>query len=337
MSVTIKEVAERAQVSIASVSYVINNGPRNVSARTREKVEKAIKETGYSPNVVARSLKTSKTHNIGLLVSDLQDLFFSELISGVQSEAISQNYNVFLCSSENDPELELHYIRQLEEQKVNGVIIAGSRLDRQTLNDIAKKMKAVILSPYRINNAVQFFLDDYSGGRMAGELLYSLGHRNIKFIDGSWIKETSHRLEGLSDFLKEKGVDVSDISGCKVQQLTFESGESAVEKTLKDHPETTALFCYNDEIAAGAIAACRKLGYGVPSDISIIGFDDTKIARLTNPTLTTIDSNAREIGMRMTMILISMLNDRITHPEFIKLPLKLAIRESTGKIKVSNK
>lgn len=333
MAVTIRDVAKRAQVSIASVSYVINNGPRNVSEKTRLKVERAIRETGYSPNVVARSLKTAKTYNLGLLVTDLQDLFFSDLIGGVQFEALKHNYNVFLCSSENDPELELHYIRQLEEQKVNGVIIAGSRLNQETLNSIAEKMKAVILSPYRIKNAVQFYLDDYSGGWMAGELLYSLGHRKIKFIDGSWIKGTSHRLEGLSDFITAKGLNAESLSGKKVMELTFEKGMEAASATLAEHPDTTALFCYNDEIAAGAVKACRALGYDVPGDISVIGFDNTKISEMTYPAMTTIDSNAREIGIRMTKTLISMLESRITAPEFIKLPLHLVIRESTGIVK----
>ncbi len=333
MAVTIKDVAEKAHVSIASVSYVINNGPRNVSTKTREKVEKAIKEIGYSPNIVARTLKTSKTYNIGLLVTDLQDLFFSDLISGVQFEALNKNYNVFLCSSENDPDLEMHYIKQLEEQKVNGVIIAGSRLDQETLNSIAGKMNAVILSPYRIKNAIQFYIDDYSGGWMVGELLFSLGHRKIKFIDGSWIKGISHRLEGLSGFLSEKGIDTHELSGDKVFELTFENGMKAAEATMRKYPDTTALFCYNDVIAAGAIKACRNMGYEVPKDVSVVGFDNTKISEMVYPSLTSIDSNAREIGVLMAKMLISMLEDGVTGPDFIKLPLQIIPRESTGIVK----
>lgn len=333
MAVTIRDVARKAQVSIASVSYVINNGPRNVSKETREKVEKAIKETGYSPNSVARSLKTSRTYNIGLLVTDLQDLFFTDLIGGVQYEALQHNYNVFLCSSENDPERELHYVRQLEAQNVNGVLIAGSRLDKETLNGIASKMKAVILSPHKINNATQFYLDDYEGGRLAGELFYSLGHRNIKFIDGSWMNGISHRLDGLADFMRNKGLDTSSLANINVTDLTFENGFKATERTLKSFPDTTAIFCYNDEIAAGAISACRHLGYSVPHDISIIGFDNTKISRMTSPSLTTIDSNAREIGINMTRALISMLEGNLREPRFIKLPLRLINRESTDSVR----
>ena len=169
MAVTIKDVAERAKVSTASVSYMINNGPRNVSEKTRAIIEKAIRETGYSPNAVARSLKTTRTYNLGLLITDIKDPFFLDLILGVQAEAIAHNYNVFLCSSQNDIELERHYIEQLRQQNVDGLIVAGSHLDQETLHTIATTTKTFILSPHKIQNAVQFFIDDYEGGRMVGE------------------------------------------------------------------------------------------------------------------------------------------------------------------------
>lgn len=331
MAVTIKEVARRANVSIASVSYVINNGPRNVSAKTREKIEKAILETGYSPNAVARSLKTTKTYNLGLLITDIKDPFFLDLILGVQAEAISHKYNVFLCCSQNDRALELHYIEQLRQQNVDGLIIAGSHLDHETLRKIAETTKTVILSPLKIENAVQFFIDDYEGGKIVGEYLLSKGHRNIRYIEGSWMASDSHRLDGLRSVLESDGVDTSTIIGSVSNGVSYEAGYSATVETLKKYPNTTALFCYNDMIASGAIYACRELGYRVPEDISIVGFDDTEVSKRTFPTLTTVNSNPSMIGTQMTRIMISVLENKITEPELIKLPLKLVERNSSSK------
>jgi LacI family transcriptional regulator len=330
MAVTIKEVAQRANVSIASVSYVINNGPRNVSSKTREKIEKAILETGYSPNAIARSLKTTKTYNLGLLITDIKDPFFLDLILGVQAEAISHNYNVFLCCSQNDTVLELHYIEQLRQQNVDGLIIAGSHLDHETLRKIAETTKTVILSPLKIENAVQFFIDDYEGGKIVGEYLLSKGHRNIRYIEGSWMASDSHRLDGLCSVLQSAGVDTSTIIGSVSNGVSYEAGYSATIETLKKYPDTTAIFCYNDLIASGAINACRELEYRIPEDISIVGFDDTEVSRRTFPTLTTVNSSPGTIGTQMTKIMISVLEKEITEPELIKLPLKLVERNSSS-------
>lgn len=330
MAVTIKEVAEKANVSIASVSYVINNGPRNVSKRTREKVEKAILETGYSPNAIARSLKTTKTYNLGLLITDIKDPFFLDLILGVQGEAIAHNYNVFLCCSQNDTDLELHYINQLRQQNVDGLIIAGSHLDQDTLREIARTTKTVILSPFKIENAIQFYIDDFEGGKLVGEYLIKKGHRNIHYIEASWMVNDSHRLDGLLSVLKANGIDTMDAIGAVSDSVTYEAGYKATTETLGKYPNTTALFCYNDLIATGALSACRDLGYKVPQDISIIGFDDTEVAKRSFPSLTTVNSNPEEIGTLMTRTMISVLENKKTEPEFIKLPVRLIERSSSA-------
>ncbi|NLO60157.1 MAG: LacI family transcriptional regulator [Spirochaetales bacterium] len=332
MAVTIKDVAERAKVSTASVSYMINNGPRNVSEKTRAKIEKAIRETGYSPNAVARSLKTTRTYNLGLLITDIKDPFFLDLILGVQAEAIAHNYNVFLCSSQNDIELERHYIEQLRQQNVDGLIVAGSHLDQETLHTIATTTKTIILSPHKIQNAVQFFIDDYEGGRMVGEYLLMKGHRKIRYIEGSWMASDSHRLDGLCSVLEDASVNTSNIVGAIANNVSYEAGFSATLEALGKYPDTTALFCYNDTIASGAINACRELGYRVPQDISIIGFDDTEVAKSIFPALTTVNTNSGEIGTQMTRVLISILSNKMLGPELIKLPLKLIERDSTSMV-----
>lgn len=328
MAVTIKEVAERANVSIASVSYVINNGPRNVSKETRERVEKAILETGYSPNALARSLKTTKTFNIALLISDITDPFFMDLIRGVQKGTVTNGFNLFLCSSQNDIALEKHYIDQLKQQNVDGIIIAGSHLDSESLTQIAHQIKTVILSPNKIPNAFQFYLDDFEGGRLVGDYLLSKGHRKIKYIEGSWLSNDSHRLEGLKASLSESRIDTSELVGAE-SEVSYEGGFCAAKKILKQYPDTTAIFCYNDLIASGAINACRELGYDVPKDISIIGFDDTYLSKQTYPSLSTVNSNPFEIGVQMTELMISVINGTVTVPDLRKLPLSFVERGSS--------
>lgn len=330
MPVTIKEVAEKANVSIASVSYVINNGPRKVSNPMRERIEKAIVETGYSPNAIARSLKTTKTYNLGLLITDIKDPFFLDLILGVQSEAIAHNYNVFLCCSQNDTDLELHYINQLRQQNVDGLIIAGSHLDQKTLREIAQTTKTVILSPLKIEKSIQFFLDDFEGGRLVGDYFIKKGHKKIHYIEASWMANDSHRLDGFLSALKDNGIDTENVVGAVSDCVSYEAGYRAASETLAKYPDTTALFCYNDLIASGALSACRDLGYKIPLDISIVGFDDTEVAKRSFPPLTTVNSNPGEIGTLMTRTMISVLENKKTEPEFIKLPVRLVERSSSA-------
>lgn len=142
----------------------------------------------------------------------------------------------------------------------------------------------------------------------------------------------SHRLDGLCSVLEDASVNTSNIVGAIANNVSYEAGFSATLEALGKYPDTTALFCYNDTIASGAINACRELGYRVPQDISIIGFDDTEVAKSIFPALTTVNTNSGEIGTQMTRVLISILSNKMLGPELIKLPLKLIERDSTSMV-----
>ncbi|MDY4609405.1 MAG: LacI family DNA-binding transcriptional regulator [Sphaerochaetaceae bacterium] len=329
MKPTVKDIAKLAGVSIATVSYVINNGPKPVSVEARGKVLDAIAKTGYQPNALARSLKTERTQTIGLLIPDIADPFFTGFITGVEQVAREWNYNVFLCNTGRNPSQELHYIDLLAQRHVDGLVMAGSMLDASALKLVAANHNAVILSPYSIPDALLYTLDDFDGGYQVGNYLVSKGHVAIRYIEGTWAHEIPHRYAGLQAALKEHGLPTDELLGATMNEVSYEEGIRATVQTLHDFPKTTALSCYNDMVALGAVEACRRLGLRVPEDISVIGFDDIPEASRSRPSLTTVRSNSHEIGIAMTRSLIALLGNKEACSKVVPIPVELIVRESS--------
>lgn len=334
MKPTVKDIAKLAGVSIATVSYVINNGPKPVSVEARKKVLDAIVQTGYQPNALARSLKTERTQTIGLIIPDISDPFFTGFITGVEQIAREWNYNVFLCNTGRNPDQELHYIDLLTQRHVDGLVMAGSMLDGTVLKQVAARHNAVILSPYSIPDALLYTLDDFDGGHQVGEYLIETGHVEIRYIEGTWAHEIPHRYAGLCEALKEHGISTDCLLGSTMNEVSYEEGIRATIQTLRDFPRTTALFCYNDIVALGAVEACRQLGLRVPDDVSVIGFDDIPEASRARPALTTVRSNSHKIGFEMTRALIALLRNKEIRSKVVPIPVELIVRESSRPIAV---
>lgn len=328
MKVTAKDVAKAANVSVATVSYVINNGPRPVTEETRQKVLDVIDELGYRPNRLARSLTTGKTNALGIIIPDIRDPFFPDLISGAENVARDRGYSVFLCNANSDPKQEMFLIDLLTERQVDGLMIAGSRADQDELKTVIGNHNAVILTHSDIPGTGLFAIDSFDGGRQIGEYLINLGHRNIRFMEGNWSKSSSIRYEGLIQTMKAAGLPTDKVMASSVSEVSVENGRLATLELLEKDPDMTALVCFSDVLAFGVLQACHEAGKRVPEDLSIVGFNDLDEASRSNPPLTTVRVDRYELGYSMMKTLIDITEKKVHLKEHIHAPVQLITRAS---------
>jgi len=327
MRVTLKDVAKVAGVSIKTVSRVVNN-QGEISEATKQRVLDAINQLGYKPNQLARSLITGKTQTIGIIIPDISDPFFPELILGAENVAREQGYNVFLCNANREPDLELKYVELLNQRRVDGLIIAGSRLNTAGLEIAAKVQPSVIMSPYDIPGALLCMIDGFGGGKKLGEYLISLGHRKIGYIEGNWESKNDQRYLGLVSAMQSVGLPTDKVLVETVNPLHFDNGYQIGNQILSNHPEITALVCYNDMVALGVMQGCRAANLRIPEDISITGFDDIPEASRTSPSLTTIRIDRSHLGEQMMARLLDTLEKKEFPTERIVWTGELVIRQS---------
>ncbi len=330
--ITMSDVAHKAKVSLMTVSRVINN-KGDVSSETRQRVLKVIDSLGYRPSAIARSLATKETSTIGLVVPDVSNPFFAEVTQGVERLAYSRGYHVFLCNTEEDPQRELAVIQSLEEKRVDGLILCSSRLEEERLIDILANLPAVVLINRRLHQTAEdtfdsVTLDDERGGWLAAHHLIQSGHRHIGFLAGPPASYSgAGRRKGFLATVQEAGISLEDgwVSPC---QPSVEGGHEATRHLLTTYPQLTALFCYNDLVAVGALQACNELQRRVPDDLAIMGHDDIPVAALVSPALTTCRVPRYELGARAVNALLERLRDCPGDCSQIVLEPELVIRES---------
>lgn len=333
---TMKDVASQANVSVSTVSYVLN-GTGPVSADRRARVLNAVRELNYIPNESARSLKRRSASTIGLAIPDLSNPFFSELARGVERAAAERDVLVVLCSSENSEEAESTNARLLRSRRVDGVIYLtgfdespNSLLELQTLGP-------VILVDERIPGAElpAIVADGRRGARDVATHVVQLGHRRFACIAGPealWTAE--QRLSGYREALAMGGID-PDGMRVAVGDYRMDSGYELARELL-DVPvaeRPTALLCANDMMAIGALEYCRGNGIRVPGDVSIVGFDDVPMAALLTPRLTTVRQPAHEMGIRAAEVLIDRIrstNDAADNDLPAPFPVEIKVRESAA-------
>ncbi|MFQ6058415.1 MAG: LacI family DNA-binding transcriptional regulator [Anaerolineae bacterium] len=335
MPVTRDDVARRAGVSAATVSYVINDGPRPVSPETRAKVLRAIEELGYRPSAVARSLRLQRTSTIGLLVPDTSNSYFAELAQGIEQVAFSNGYTVILCHTCYDPQKELEYVDVLYSKRVDGVIFipATSSLDPiQQLMD--RKVPVVVVdrlvSGTRTRSVV---VDNFRGGYEATAHLINLGHKRIGcIIRPIYLAHSMDRVRGYKAALRDHGLPVDE--SCIVKGgFRYADGDRAMQALLALDPPPTAVFAYNDIMAIGAMRAIHTAGLRVPQDVSVVGFDDIDEASYTNPPLTTVAQPKLEMGRKGAELLIEMMQNADSPSDAtLTLDVHLVVRQSTGPV-----
>lgn len=305
--ITIADVAREVGVSMMTVSRVIN-GRDDVSAVTRQRVLDAVERLGYRPSSIARGLATRHTGTLGLVVPDIANPFFAEVARGVEAVAYAQGYNVFLCNTDEDPVRELDVLGSLEEKRVDGVVLCSSRLSNEHLQMAVDAYSAVVLVNRRAGKYVStVVVDDVLGGRLATGHLLRRGHRAIGFLSGPPGSHSGQgRLEGYADEMASSHLPRASgwIEPCGP---TAEQGRIAALRLLRRCGELTALICYNDLVAVGALHACRELGRRVPDGVAIVGFDDIPVAALVTPALTTCRVSRHELGARAVDLLLERI------------------------------
>jgi len=331
--VTRNDVATAAGVSPATVSYVINNGPRPVAPETHQKVLDVIQSLGYRPNEVARSLRLRRTSTLGLILPDTLNPYFSEVVRGVEQYAFDYGYTVILCHSDYSVEREIQYVNVMQAERAAGVIWFPATADPKPALMLADYGIPMVVLDRTVSgiDCPSVLADNYKGGCLATQYLIDLGHRNIGCIARPFeLQHSQERVRGFEETLDKNGLLV-DPTRIVRGGFRLEDGRTAAIQLMDQHPTITAIFAYNDFMAIGALRAAYERSLRVPQDISIVGFDDIPQAKFTNPALTTVQQPKLEMGKKGAELLLNLINGKPTLKEGLKpLAVQLVIRESAG-------
>jgi len=331
---TIYDIASEANVSISTVSRVLNNSAV-VSEKKKAKIEEAIQKLNYVPNVIARSLANKLSHTIGLIVSDLSNPFFTDVIDGIEHVISKEEYFAFNCDTRYDLAREKKYIGRMLQKRVDGIITFSTNDDAYELIKDAKQLVPVVSvqSQFRDTDSVNTY--DAKGAYMAVEHLIKLGHKKIAFIVFDYDNLTiESRTNGFMLAHEKYGLPLNKKYIFKTK-FGADAGSNVTNEILDNHPEITAIFAYNDKLAVASYTAIQARGLNIPDDMSIVGYDDTVSASIVNPKLTTVSQPRYEMGVKAAELLMKRIRekDEKAEPELILLKEKLVVRESTRALK----
>jgi LacI family transcriptional regulator, repressor for deo operon, udp, cdd, tsx, nupC, and nupG len=325
-----EDVAKLANVSTATVSRVLSNNI-NVSKKTREKVLKVIEQLEYKPNRHASNFRKQTTGSIAIILPDISNHFFSEIVKGVKDEVMKKGYQVLLCDTSNSVEQELEYVELVKEGFVDGVILATVKLPKETVCRLSQEIPLVLACEYieGYEEIPTVSIDNVSAAREATDYLIKLGHNQIGFITGSLENVLNRdRIKGYRQALLLNDLPVQDVL-IQEGDFSLKSGYDMTMKLLANKEKPTAIFTANDEMAVGALKACKNKGLEVPDDISIMGFDDISLTTLVEPELTSVSQPKYELGSVAMKMLFDIIEKKELKQKQIVLPHKLVIRNST--------
>ena len=297
MSVTIEDVAEEADVSITTVSAVIND-TRYVSPELTERVNEAIEELNYYPDQMGRGLRKGKSNAVGLLVSDITNPFFPRVARGMEDCARENHYNVILCNTDEDPVEEKHYIELLRSQRVDGAVVAPTAKGKENIEPLLEKSIPVVLIDRSLGDGglPAVVSDNYSGAYSATEYLVSKGHRDIGFVGGiEGIQSTDRRYEGYRDALRDNKIDLKK-SRIVMGNSQIKDSYRATKEVLESGEDITAIFAANNLILIGVLQYLRDNSISYPGEISVVCFDDPEWGSAVNPSITAVSQKPYEIG-----------------------------------------
>ncbi|WP_141432109.1 LacI family DNA-binding transcriptional regulator [Bacillus sp. 03113] len=338
MNITIKDVAKRANVSIATVSRVLN-GSKPVSLKVKERVLEAIEEMGFNPNPVARSLIMKTSSLIGVLIPDIKNSFFANFVSGVEEECFKANYTTLLCNTNGNLDTELHYLNLLREKYIDGVIILTSSPNKkQRQVDFFEKHSIPVVYAAHVDKENDHIscinIDDFQAFYDGTKFLIDSGHRLIAMFSGplSYFDSGYMRYKGYRQALADHGIDYQEkwfFEG----EYDIQSGYKRGKELLKQKDKPTAICCVSDMVAIGAIRAAEELGLKVPEDISILGFDDIPIAEAYRPSLTTVRQPIVELGIQSAQMLLQQMQEKDQYVKEVRvLSHEIIVRESCLKL-----
>jgi DNA-binding LacI/PurR family transcriptional regulator len=336
MAVSIKDIARVADVSYSTVSRALNDSPR-VQAQTKARIQRIAAEMGYLPSAVARSLVTRRTNTLGIVVTTITDLFFAEVIHAIEETALKYSYSVILTNSGGYLARELAALRSLRERRVDGIILISGCTDDTFCREEGVDTPIVIINnAHREHIGYSVEVDNAAGSREAVRHLLRLGHSRIAHISGparEW--DAVERLRGYEEALLAGGLAV-DRELIVPGDNYPEGGIASMQHLLALPVRPTAVFCYNDATAIGAMRAARMAGLRIPQDVSIVGFDDIDLAPYLEPPLTTVAQPKHQMGETAVEMILTLLSgtqqpdqaDRAQVTDCV-LPSQLIVREST--------
>lgn len=324
---TVKEIAAIANVSVATVSRALQR-PEVVSEETRRRIHEVVKRLGYTPNAMARNLRTARTRLVVALLPDIANPFFSEVIRGIEQVAYENGYSVLLGETQSSLVREQSYADMVAARQADGIITMFHRVPPIPVEG---RLPVVNACEYVKDSSISsVYVDNVAAASAAVDYLVTLGHRDIAFVAGPATSPICvDREQGYRLALQRADIPANPAL-LAVGDFSIEAGERAVELLLSQGQSFSAVFCSNDEMAIGAMRALLSRGLRIPEDVSVVGFDDIRFSRYTSPALTTVSQPKTALGREAMTMLIEILNDPEVPPRKRVLSAELVVRGSTG-------
>ncbi|MET3696964.1 LacI family transcriptional regulator [Bacillus oleivorans] len=320
---TIRDVAKQAEVSVATVSRVINKRGY-VHEETLKKVEQAIKELNYKPNDVARSLFKKTSNSIGFIIPDITNPFFPQLVRAVESTMIESGYTVILFNSDEVLDHELKLIELMESKYMDGLLVVSNTITKDHLENLT--MPVVAIDRVLDKGIPTVYVDNYKGARQAVQFLIKKGCQKIAYLHGpEKIFTAKERLRGYQDEMEKNGLPTFIYPG----NYELKASMMSTIRLLAEHPDVDGIFAGNDVMAVGAIKAASKMGYTIPKELKIIGFDGIDLATAITPELTTMHQPILEIGKKGSELLLQLIAGQSPEKKHYVYDAELVERNST--------
>ena len=335
-NMNINDIARLANVSKGTVSRVINSNPKGVSPETRRRIQQIIEETGYIPNRMAGSITVACTKTIGLIIPDIQNMFFPQMVRGVEDCAGEHGCSLFLCNSDSDIHKEQMYLRAFLEKRVDGILIntCGDMTDRNLHRSVCRSEIPIVLLDRKSNDFPHYpgvYIDNRKAAYMGVSYLLEKGCRNILFFGGpDGVFTSFERLCGYKRALGGAGVAFRE-DYVFFGTYTTDSGYARIREAMARCPEADAVFACSDTIAVGVLRGLRELGISVPDQVSVMGFDNITMSADMSPPLSTVAQPIYDIGYRAAMKLFACIAKEENCGRSEYMDSTLIIRESTRK------
>ncbi|WP_187373156.1 catabolite control protein A [Bacillus rubiinfantis] len=330
-NITIYDVAREANVSMATVSRVVNGNP-NVKPVTRKKVLEVIERLGYVPNAVARGLASKKTTTVGVIIPDISNIFFAELARGIEDIATMYKYNIILSNSDQNKDKELHLFHTMLGKQVDGIVFMSGHITEDHVTEFEKSQLPIVLAgSIEPTETIPSVNIDYEQAAFDSvKEFIERGHRHIAFVNGPLYEPdiTVKKLNGYKRALAEGNIPFNEdfiIEG----DYTYDSGLEAIEKMLELPEKPTAVFVGADEMALGVVHGAQDKGFQIPEDLEVITSDNTRLSLMVRPQLTTVVQPLYDIGAVAMRLLTKLMNKEKVEEQIVVLPHRIEHRQST--------
>ncbi len=331
MNITIYDVAREANVSMATVSRVVNGNP-NVKPATRKKVSEVIERLGYRPNAVARGLASKKTTTVGVIIPDISSTVFAELARGIEDIATMYKYNIILSNSDHNLDKELHLLNTMLGKQVDGIVFMSGNITKELVDEFEKSPVPIVLAgSIEESERIPSVNIDYEQATYdAVNIFIEKGHKHIGFVVGPLLEpiNSEKKLKGYQRALSDAGIEFKEeliVEG----DYTYDSGLEAFGKLLDAGTRPTAILSGSDEMALGIIHGVEDKGYNVPDDFEVISSDNTRLSVMVRPKLTTIVQPLYDVGAVAMRLLTKYMNKEEVKEHIVVLPHRIEQRNST--------